>query len=149
MFPTKNSDSLCEKEAWTGLFLKYFSFRKANVLEASSGVANKTWAKRGGKYQWEGFWLMKSKSWTEKMNLQNYEKLLSSWGQCRNHHVGIPGYWPPKVISTHFCWLATDSTTTFPQSTFEGKTLWRRRLQSYIKYQIYFSNKAGFMGLSP
>ena len=48
--------------------------------------------------------------------------LIYYWGKCRNLHVGVPGYGPPKVISTHFCLLVTDSVTTFPQSTFEGKT---------------------------
>ena len=33
-------------------------------------------------------------------------------GQCRNLHVGVPEYRPPKVISTHFCRLVTDSATT-------------------------------------
>ena len=46
----------------------------------------------------------------------------NNWGHCRNLHVGVPGYRPPKVISTHFFRLVTDSATTFPQSTFEGKT---------------------------
>ena len=47
-------------------------------------------------------------------------------GQCRNLLVGVPGYRPPEVISNHFCRLVTDSATTFPQSTFEGKTRSRR-----------------------
>ena len=42
---------------------------------------------------------------------------LYRWGQCRNLHVGVPGYRPPKVISTHFRRLVTDSATTFPQSS--------------------------------
>ena len=44
------------------------------------------------------------------------------WGQSRNLRVGVPGYRLPKVVSTHFCRLVTDSETTFPQSRSEGKT---------------------------
>ena len=51
---------------------------------------------------------------------------LTSWGQCRDLHVGVPGCRPPNVISAHLCRLVTDSATTFLQSTFEGKTRWRR-----------------------
>ena len=43
-------------------------------------------------------------------------------GTMQNLHVGVPGYRLPKMISTHFGRLVTDSATTFPQSTFEGTT---------------------------
>ena len=42
--------------------------------------------------------------------------------QCRYLHIGVPIYRPPKMTSTHFYQLITDSATTVPQSTFEGKT---------------------------
>ena len=40
-------------------------------------------------------------------------------GRCRNIHVGVPWYRPPKVTSTHFRPLVTDFATTLPESTFE------------------------------
>ena len=57
-------------------------------------------------------------------------------GQCRNLHVGVPGCRPPKVISDHFCRLVTDSTTTFPQSTFEEKTRWRSEFGPIIYFAV-------------
>ena len=52
-----------------------------------------------------------------------FGRALIAWrGQCRNLHAGVPGYRPPKVISTHFCRLVTNSATNFPQCAFEGKT---------------------------
>ena len=44
----------------------------------------------------------------------------------------VPRYRPPKVISTHFCQLVTDSATTFPQSTFEAHL--RERLDEQILF---------------
>ena len=70
-----------------------------------------------------------STSCFEEVTLCKHCHYDSTRGQCRNLHVGVPGYRPPKVTSTHFCWLVTDSATTFPKSTFEGKTRCRRQQQ--------------------
>ena len=63
---------------------------------------------------------------TNSLSVALMTALAAAWGQCRNLHFGVPGYRRSKMISTHFRWLATDFTTTFPQSTSEGKTRLRR-----------------------
>ena len=36
-------------------------------------------------------------------NKQRIERAITKgWRQCRNLHVGVPGYRPPKMISIHF-----------------------------------------------
>ena len=66
---------------------------------------------------------------------------LHSSEQCRNLHVGVPGYRPPKVISTHFCRLVTDSATTFPQAHLRGRLDeedFSKKWQQYAIFDVIF-----------